>query len=430
MAEQIGVFNSMNDETRPRERNRLTPNTGIPRLQELSFLEVAATGVHSGASFEEIRLKLVEHMIGLREANPATGNVATFRLALENPARYVRNTSEALKELMRLGIALRAPVPSSASAAKAYKNTTFALTEDGQRWIEQIRVDVRRAYDNVLTRLWQAHPQFAGYVGALGSNGCVIPLAQWSEAEPPRSRERYIDFLVARVAKAVSSGRIGWAATPDEVRGELVRYLAAISQNASKAKTDPFPRNQDFIRTCEEALVRLAFSRCGLNIDYISQEILRRWTKTLGIANFSYHVPGPTALRYWPTATVTFDGANVTAARRVDAETRNLVLGALADAYERVRRDGPSMSMWVPIYRVRAHVCWRLRIVDAVFDRALLEFLLGERGAQLPFRLNLDPAQYGSVPPTELPLRIEHSGQSKTYYSLSLVPHHDEAPIS
>jgi hypothetical protein len=83
------------------------------------------------------------------------------------------------------------------------------------------------------------------------------------------------------------------------------------------------------------------------------------------------------------------------------------------------------MSMWVPIYIVRAHVCWRLRIADAVFDRALFEFLVGERGADLPFRLNLDPAQYGSVPPTELPLRIEHSGQSKTYYSLSLVPHRE-----
>ncbi len=42
-----------------------------------------------------------------------------------------------------------------------------------------------------------------------------------------------------------------------------------------------------------------AFTQAGLTLGYISHEIIRRWTQVLGVANFSYHVPGrpsPTAL--------------------------------------------------------------------------------------------------------------------------------------
>jgi hypothetical protein len=405
---------------------RLAENAGIPRLQELSFLEIAALAVASRSSFEEVRLKLVAHMIRLREANPGTGNIATFQLAMEKPTRYVRNASEALKELMRLRLVARATLPSTASAAKVYRNTTFALTRDGEVWVEQLREDPRKAYDRLMTMLWSVHPQFAGYVRVVAERRLVVPLAQWNETPPPRSKERFADFLVSRVAKAMEAGDVGWSATHEDVRRELNQYLASITARAEDAKADPYPRNQDFLRTCEEALVKFAFKRCGLNLDYISQEILRRWTKELGIANFSYHVPGPPALRYWSTATLSLDGPDIGAARRVGADFRDQVLDLLAEAYDAIRRHDPSISAWVPIYRLRAHVCWRLCLSDAVFDRALFEFLAGTRGAHLPFRLNLDPAQYGSVPPTELPLKVEHAGRYQTYYSLSLVANRDD----
>ena len=57
-----------------------------------------------------------------------------------------------------------------------------------------------------------------------------------------------------------------------------------------------------FTQTCEEALVKLAFSQTGCSIDYISMEIARRWSRWLGLASFTYHAPGPYALRLWGTS--------------------------------------------------------------------------------------------------------------------------------
>ena len=97
--------------------------TRIPRLQELSFLEVAMSGVADGVGFEEIRRRLIDHMVALREESDASGNTARFRIAKDSPHRYVSNVSQALKELMLLGLIEPDTVPSSARAAQNYATT-------------------------------------------------------------------------------------------------------------------------------------------------------------------------------------------------------------------------------------------------------------------------------------------------------------------
>ena len=397
---------------------------GIPRLQELSFLEVAILGVAGGATFEEIRHQLVAHMIELRRNNAGTGNIATFRLAQDDPKRYVRNATESLKELMRLGLVTPATLPSSARAARTYKNTTFGLTAAGQGWAALLEDDLRGAYDELLGMLWKTHPQFEGFLRAVSVDraGLVVPLAQWGELPLPRTRDRYVDFLTKRVAEALSNGESGWSATESDVRTAITTYIESIRQSAEdRERPDPHPRNQDFVRGCEEAVVKFAFHQCRISLDYISQEVLRRWTKVLGVASFSYHVPGPTALRIWPTAALDLKGDTVSARRRTGSEQVAQVVTTLREAYDQVRKDDPSRSLWVPIYRVRAAACYRLLIPDAVFDRALIELLQGDREVDVPYGVNIDPAQYGNVPPTELPLRVETSRGVRNYYSMSLV---------
>jgi hypothetical protein len=400
---------------------------GIPRLQELSFLEVAAVGVAEGLSFEEIRRRQVAHMIALREAAPGTGNTATYQLALENPQRYVSNATESLKELMRLGLVLQATLPSSASAARSYRNTRFSLSDEGSEWVELVTVDPRHAYDQLMSMLWRLHPQFAAYVTAI-QPGLVVPLAQWGEAPEPRTRESYVRFLVDRVVDAIRTETLGWSASESEVRDGVHGYLKErYEAAAARDRPDPYPRNQDFINAVEEALVKLVFAKCGTPIDYISQEVLRRWTKELGVANFSYHTTGPTALRYWSTAELTITDSGVRAQRRTGEKYLDQAAHFIGEAFERVKRDDDSRSLWVPIHRVRAETCWRLRLPDALFDRALIELLSGVRGDDLPFRINVDPAMYGNVPPSELPLRVETSRGVRTYYSMSLVARRPEA---
>ena len=401
----------------------------IPRLQELSFLEVVARGVTAGSTFEEIRRHLVAHMIELRRNQPGTGNTATFQLAQHDPKRYVRNATESLKELMRLGLVVPATLPSSARAALGYKNSTFDLTEAGLGWTRILEEDLRRAYDELLGMLWKTHPQFQGFLRAISvdSAGLVVPLAQWGQLPLPRTRERYTEFLTGRVASALEVGGLGWSATVSEVRNEITSYIEGIRRSAhERNRPDPHPRNQDFVRGCEEALVRLAFRQAGLSLDYISQEILRRWTRVLGVASFSYHVPGPTALRIWPTATLDMKGDGICSRRRTGTEQVARVVATLRDAYDEVRKDNPSRSLWVPIYRVRAAACYRLLIPDTVFDRALIRLLRNDLDLEVAFGVNIDPAQYGNVPPTELPLQVETSRGVRNYYSMSLVPRREK----
>ena len=402
---------------------------GIPRLQELSFLEVAILGVAGGATLEEIRRQLVAHMIELRRNNAGTGNIATFRLAQDDPKRYVRNATESLKELMRLRLVTPATLPSSARAARTYKNTTFGLTAAGQGWAALLEDDLRGAYDELLGMLWKTHPQFEGFLRAVSVDraGLVVPLAQWGDLPLPRTRDRYVDFLTERVTEALSNGESVWSATESDVRTAITTYIESIRQSAQdRERPDPHPRNQDFVRGCEEAVVKFAFHQCGISLDYISQEILRRWTKVLGVASFSYHVPGPTALRIWPTAALDLKGDTVSARRRTGSEQVAQVVTILREAHDQVRKDDPSRSLWVPIYRVRAAACYRLLIPDAVFDRALIKLLQGDQEVDVPYGVNIDSAQYGNVPPTELPLRVETSRGVRNYYSMSLVPRREK----
>jgi hypothetical protein len=405
-----------------------TGGRGIPRLQELSYLEVAATAVFDEVPFEGIRRLMVDHMIQLGLANPGTGNIAAYKPAIDNPKRYVRNVSEALKELMRLGLVVRDNLPATASSAAAFRDVQYQLTEDGRAWVERMQSDRAGAYDRLMNMLALAHPQFVGYLKIV-ANGFAVPTARWTEVQGNPTRDRYITHLSRKAAALLDSGELGWTATEQEIEGVLRTYTGEISARAeARERPDPFARNQDFVGACEEALVKYAFQRAGTPIDYISHEILRRWTKTLGLANFSYHVPGTSLLRFWATADLELADGDIKADRRVGPEWRHRVLAGLGEGFERTKAETGGRSLWVPIYKLRAAVCSKLRISDREFDTALLEMLAGVTGRDLPYRINPDPAMYGSVPPSARPLIAPTRSGSSTYHSISLVPRRDSKP--
>ena len=397
--------------------------TRIPRLQELSFLEIAMLGVADVAGFEEIRRRLIDHMMVLREESDVSGNTARFRIAKDAPNRYVSNVSQALKELMLLGLIEPATVPSSARAAKNYATTKFLASEKGSAWVGLLRENWQSAYDQLLDMLWHAHPQFKTFLKVIEGRGLEIPLLQWAEMPAPRTRDHYRDFLPVWVARHLEVGQSGWTASESEVREAVEGYLEARYEDAqARGREEPYPKNRDFVGACEEALVRFAFARSGVALDYVSQEILRRWTKDLGIANFSYHVPGFNALRLWPTAVVHMSGGKVSATRRSGPELVQRAIELLPNIYGDLRRKEGTRSLWVPIHQVRAGVCWSLGIPDGVFERALLQILAGEGENTAPFRVNLDPAQFGIVPPSEPPLRLQTGRGLRTFFAMSLIP--------
>ena len=400
-----------------------TGGARIPRLQEISFLEIAMLGVADGMGFESIRKCLVDHMVAKRENAPSTGNTALFRTARDDPKRYVSNVSAALKELMQLGLVEPATVPSSARSALNYVATTFNTSPKGKAWADLLRNDARSAYEELLGMLWHSHPQLASFLRVVSEEGMVIPLFNWGQIPEPCTRERYLRYMPSYVAKCLRAEASGWSASESDIRGAVEGYLADRYEDAgARGRPEPYPRNRDYVGACEEALVKFAFAQRGVAIDYISQEILRRWTKELGVANFSYHVSGPNALRFWPTAVIDESGDRIVAARHTGTNMIQSAIRTLPEAYRQVRRQEGSHSQWVPIYRVRANVCWTLKTLDGVFDRALYQILAGDSEGEIPFGVNLDPAQYGNVPPSELPLRLSTKRGTQTYYAMSLIP--------
>lgn len=397
--------------------------TRIPRLQEISFLPIAMLGVTDGIGFEEIRQRLVSHMIEMRESSPATGNTALFRTARGDPKRYVSNVSASLKELMLLGLVEKATVPSSARAALSYASATFAASDKGTKWAELLRDDLRRAYDQLLDMLWQAHPQFKAFLSVLNYEGLAVPLLQWGDIPEPRTRGRYVSALASNATRCLEDEAAGWVASEPEILEAVKGYLEdRYSDARARGREEPYPRNQDFVGACEEALVKFAFEKRGVSIDYISHQMLRRWTKVLGVANYSYHVPSWSALRLWSTAVIEESGDQILARRRTGPAMMQSAIEQLPSVYEEVRRQDPTGSLWLPIYRVRAGICWKLKTPEAVFDKALYQVLAHDADNDIAFGINLDKAQYGSVPPSELPLRLNTKRGVQTYYAMSLVP--------
>ena len=211
--------------------------TRIPRLQELSFLAVTMECVADGVYFEEIRRRLIEHMVSLREESDATGNTARFQVAKNAPNRYVSNVSQALKELMLLGLVEHATVPSSARAAQNYAYTSFVASVKGVEWVGLLRENWQSAYDQLLEMLWRAHPQFKAFLTVLGRQGLEIPLLEWSDMPPPRTRERYLELLPFWVAEKLELGESGWTASESDVREAVNSYLDARYEDARETGT-------------------------------------------------------------------------------------------------------------------------------------------------------------------------------------------------
>ena len=405
-------------------------SAGIPRLQELRFLQIAATRVEDGATYDHVRRALIEYMAAAREKSQPSGNHAALRLARHDPHRYMSNATDALAELMRLGYVEQAQLPTTRKAAPLYVDRTFDLTDDGRTWVEQLTSAPTPALDDLLRRLWRVHPQLVGYLKLVRAGMFTIPIANWGEVHRgrvgPEGRVPYIRFLAARAARAVDAGVTGWTASEEEIAQAIRDYLhERIQSDARHQRPDRYIRNRDFVGGCEEGLVKFAFTTAGVPLDYISCEILRRWTKHLWVANFSYHVPANPALRLWATADLEEDehGELTHVRRRTVPEWGDRVVGELQNAFEQTRKRHSNADSFVPIYQVRAAVCSKLGINDAVFDQAIVDCLAGRRGLDAPFRISADSVEIRSTPPTETPLRVvDNSGHARVFRVMTLIP--------
>lgn len=400
--------------------------SGIPRLQDISYIAVAVANVHAGSTFEQIRRALVVRAADLARDADTDGSFDEHKwekVRLDT-GKYVHNTVDVLKELMRLGWMERHILPSSPKSAYLHADTTFRLTQAGEAWGRLVANDERAAYNALAGTLLNAHPQFEGYLRVLGAR----PDSAWSHLtiplfKPARADQRggraYLDAFIAFAADAVVSGSLGWTASPDEISASVRAYVERIQARATANKKSF--SGKDLANTCEEAITRLAFHSAGCHLDYISHELLRRWTRFLGLANFSYYAPGPPALRLWATSEVAGSGETVTITRRVGPDVRRRALQALWSIW-RDQRTEAAAGMYLPVWQLRAAVCWNQRISDSEFDRAVTEVLAGKH-ADLGLHIHIDQASLRATPASTKPLIIPTaSGLRRVFNVISVSP--------
>jgi hypothetical protein len=248
------------------------------------------------------------------------------------------------------------------------------------------------------------------------TSSLTIPLLRW-DGTRHTNEDRYLDDLIAEVERAVSAGALGWAASRQAIDEGVRGYVDRIrARRDARGKTQS---RKEFLNTCEEAVTKVAFAASGTPLDHTSMELLRRWTRFLGLANFSYYVPGPYALRLWGTAMVDGRGPKTRIDRRLGADIRRTALRETLDVWNE-RRSLPGAAMYAPVWEMRAAVCWRLRISDAEWDKAIEEHTHG-RSADLGFELHLDQASLGPAPGSTRPLVLSTAGGHRRVFNVMTV---------
>ena len=251
-----------------------------------------------------------------RERVAPSGNHAGhagMRMAKHDEHRYMSNATEALAELMRLGWVHKAPLPTARSAAPLYKSRTFALTEQGNTWVDLLSDSSQEAYDVLLRELWRTHPQLGSFPST-----CVGADARCSDGElargsPGQSRggrraERTCAFsrpgrstrlnrepLVGRLRSRRSTAQSVGTSTPGS-RQPSVGERSILTRAAETSSAPPRKRS--------------CHSHSGLRVPGWTTSGSRSSAaglKTLGVANFSYHVPAAPAIRVWGTAELDLD---------------------------------------------------------------------------------------------------------------------------
>lgn len=401
--------------------------TGIPRLQDLSYVEVAAAQVSAGATFEQIRRALASRAAEIARDNDTDGSFdeRQWDAIRADTKKYVHNTVDVLKELMRLGWIERHVLPSGPGSAYLHSDVVFTLTPEGRAWSQLALEDRRAAYNKLLGALVDVHPQFHGFLRVVGgrpdsaSSHLTIPLLRWDGAIH-KNEDAYLTQFIDYVNAAASSRALAWFADPDEIDADIRSYVSRIRARVN-ARSKTQSRKQ-FVNSCEEAVTKVAFRAAGCPVDYTSMELLRRWMRFLGVANFSYYAPGPYALRLWATARVTGSGPAVSIVRRVGGEVRRQALDVLLRAWQDRRSAAPN-EMYAPIWELRAAVCWQHRIADDEFDKAIAEAVSGVY-PDLGFRIHLDQASVRATPGSTRPLILPTElGMRRVFNIVTIVPH-------
>lgn len=377
----------------------------IPKLDQVTYLFDTLGLVSEQLSFDAIRKELIRLLPGERRER-----------ARASEAMFWSNVRDALRELMKLGLVERAPLPSRTEQLNAHRDRTFSLTEAGGKFLKLEQRDAWEFRDRFAQAMLLAHPYLRELYRLLGSRELFFPRVQKFEipgdvegwrAGPPEALEPLSGFLRDSVTK-VTSAELDFSGIDEKMRPYLI---AAWKRLDIEQKAHSF--SQAVVKAVNDVSIRALLQVNGQRMDYVT---FRSAVSLLSDLNAIWSTRSLTDRRgwtIWATSTATVPAPATDQSPGDDALRGAVWFKRRAANPDAVREALMTNFFSLPglrggfalIHELRAVVCHQMKIHGHDFD-AVLRKLHSQSMVNTAYSINLDRGGAGELPKSEEPFRI------------------------
>jgi hypothetical protein len=380
------------------------PTDTIPRINDLNYLFEGLYLISKNSSFEKIRegLIIVGEKRGQKEMGILrTGYGISRRLKFKNPHTYWTNARDVIYELMKLGLVAQKSVPRTRKAVDVHRESTYQLTELGLTLLElKKESDESRFLGQFFEIMYFSHPYLRIFLSKLSQREIFIPVYRLSDSIA-KSKTKTVDEIINDASLWFSQLNIdgGEIKKPSE---ELANYVKKKLIKKSKVNNDVI------IKLVNDSVEQIILDSYGLKFDTVTFDQLVRLTTQFWVANNSYQVPNLNGLVVYPTAQIEDLNGKLSVKRHRLSEYIHKVVAEVENQFYRLNKS------FVPIYILRAAVCYKLKINDEVFDYTLID--LHDKRIETDYAITFLRDVYGGIPPSAKPLIIN----DKKFYTLTI----------
>jgi len=388
----------------------------IPKLDQVGYLFETLGLISEQVNFDGIR----KHLIGMLPEGRR-------ERAKASEAIFWSNVRDSLRELMKLGLVEKAPLPSRTDQLDAHRSRKFSLTEAGNKFLELERRDAWAFRDRFTEAMLVAHPYLREIYRLLGSQELFFPRIQKSEIPgdvdvwrngPPASLEGLAAFLADSIQQVMDK-EVRITGLEDRMRPYL---LSAWKRLDAEQKAHAF--SQAVVKTFNDVAIRVLLQVYGQRMDYVTFRSAVRLLSDLGAIWNTRSLKDRRGWTIWATSSATIPNSTTNLSPgeeslRGDAWFRrrasddNVVREALVSSFFSLRGRRGGFAL---IHELRAEICHRMKIHGSDFDR-MLRRLHSQSLVDETYAINLDRGGADELPPSEEPFRIG----KRAFYLITLL---------
>ena len=227
-----------------RQGRRQTTDT-VPKLDRIEYLFDTLVAVSEEATLDEIRLSLirVRQDVDRKSRRDLRAEQRPQVRRLENPRAdtFWANARESIRELMKLGMVRRKPVPNTSAEFLMLRGDVFEITPEGQQFVSLGDTDAWQFRDRFFCAMHAAHP----YIQSLA-------LRLWRD-----------ELFIPKVpSKEIPDDVEAWRRRPPEMLQPLVDSIARALSHANGQNADK-QRLHDFLKMNLEKTALVATTTVG-----------------------------------------------------------------------------------------------------------------------------------------------------------------------